>query len=99
MRSETLLKFLDLDFPFLHDGKQSRNENYICMWTEICDATCVDNFTKEGFDRLNYIRQKLSEFSDLIPYLVETKNNFGKTAFNIASNDVMIEFKKHLYFC
>ena len=99
MELETLLQFLNLDFPFLHDENQSRNEKYICMWTEICDATCVDNFTKEGFDRLDYIRQKLSEFPDLIPYLVETKNHVGKTAFNIASNDVMIEFKKHLYFC
>ena len=74
MGPETLLRFLNLDFPFLHDENQSRNEKYICMWTEICDATCVDNFTKEGFDRLDYIRQKLKEFPDLIPYLVETKN-------------------------
>ena len=54
MELETLLQFLNLDFPFLHDEKQSRNENYICMWTEICDVTCVNNFTKKGFDRLNY---------------------------------------------
>ena len=99
MGPETLLRFLNLDFPFLYDEKQSRNDKYICMWTEICDATCVDNFSEEGFNRLDYIRQKLKEFPDLIPYLVETKNHVGKTAFSIASDDVIIEFKKHLYFC
>ena len=99
MRPDALMQFLNLDFPFLNDEKQSRNEKYICMWTEICDVACVDNFSKEGFDRLDYIRQKLSQFPDLIPYLVETKNNFGKTAFNIASHDVIMEFKNHLYFC
>ena len=99
MRPDALMQFLNLDFPFLNDKKQSRNENYICMWAEICDATCINNFSKVGFDRLDYIRQKLSQFPDLIPYLVETKNHVGKTAFNIASDDVIMEFKNHLYFC
>ena len=78
MELETLLQFLNLDFPFLHDEKQSRNDKYIFMWTEICDAQCVNNFTKKGFNRLDYIRQKLSEFPDLIPYLVETKTAFNR---------------------
>jgi len=99
MNPNTLLHFLNLDFPFLHNEKKSRNDKYICMWTEVCDVNFKDNFFIEGLDRLDYIRQKLSEFPDQIPYLVEIKNQFGKTAISVASDDIIEEFKNHLYFC
>lgn len=94
-------QLLDLDFPYTKDQKLnqlSRNERYLCMWTEIMDASNSRFFKRIQIDSIEFVRMKLEEYKDIVSSLAEVIDHEKRTALSIASSECKKVFDQCMNF-
>ena len=94
-------QLLDLDFPYTKDhniGQLSKNERYLCMWTEIIDPSNFDYFKSIGINSIEFVNTKLGLYVEIVGLLAEVIDHEERIALSIASTECKKVFYQCMYF-
>lgn len=94
-------QLLDLDFPYTKDhnlGQLSKNERYLCMWTEIIDPSNFEYFKSIGINSIEFVNTKLGQYVEIVGLLAEVIDYEERIALSIASSECKKAFYQCMYF-